>query len=165
MLKTFKSNFKIGLNIMISPIDDILQPGMQFLFLVSMVVVVLMRVLPRWMYKNDILKWFSQYEMILYIVAGCGIYHFLLLPILFVHEFGGYEGYDYRVLFQDENGEPMNQNILFRKDKNSPLEALHGVIEDMKQYGDKSTDTILSESLELNDTERIRVLASKIDGV
>ena len=150
---------------MISPIDDIFQPGIQLLFLASMVMVVIMATFPKRMFKNDILKRISQYEIVLYILAGCGIYHFFILPILFVHEFGGYEGYDYRVLFHDDNEEPMNHNILFRKDKYSTLEALQLVIRYMKQYEDKSTETVLSESLELNDKERITVLASKIDEV
>ena len=115
--------------------------------------------------KNEILKWCFKNKIILYIMAGCGIYHFLILPILFVHEFGGYEGYDYRVLFHDDYGEPKNQNILLRKDKYSTLEALKLVIENIKKYRNKSTETILSESLELNDKERIKVLASKIDDV
>jgi hypothetical protein len=150
---------------MVSPIDDIFQPGIQLLFVLSIITVSIMLQLPKLVNKNEILKWLSKYEIIIYILAGCGVYHFFILPILFVHEFGGYEGYDYRVLFHDDNEEPMNHNILFRKDKYSTLEALQLVIRYMKQFGDKSTETILSESLDLSDTERIKVLASKIDGV
>ena len=150
---------------MISPIDDIFQPGIQLLFVLSIITVSIMLQLPKLVNKNEILKWLSKYEIIIYILAGCGVYHFFILPILFVHEFGGYEGYDYRVLFHDDNEEPMNHNILFRKDKYSTLEALQLVIRYMKQFGDKSTETILSESLDLSDKERIKVLASKIDGV
>jgi hypothetical protein len=152
---------------MISPIDDIFQPGIQLLFLFSMITFLIMMKFPKWIdnNKNEILKFLSQNKILVYILAGCGVYHFFILPILFVHEFGGYEGYDYRTLFRDENEEPINKHILFRKDKHSTLEALQLVIEYMKKYGDKSTGTILGESLDLNDKERIKVLASKIDEV
>lgn len=150
---------------MISPIDDIFQPGIQLVFFLSMIIVFIIIKYPKWMIKNEYGKLLHQNKIILYIIAGCGIYHFFILPILFVHEFGGYEGYDYRTLFRDENEEPINQNILFRKDKHSTLEALNLVLKRMKIYSDKSTETILGESLDLNDKERIKVLASKIDEV
>ncbi len=89
-------------------------------------------------------------------------YH-LLLPIVFVHEFGAYEGYDYRNLLKDENGEPINQNIVFRKDKQTILEAVSRLVTYIKKDKDSSTEEIIGEAYELKNTERIQVLAGKID--
>jgi len=91
------------------------------------------------------------------------LYHYFILPIVFVHEFGAYEGLDYRNLLKDENGEPVNQNIVFRKDKQTTLEAVSGLVKYIKKDKDSSTEEIIGEAYELRDTERIQVLAGKID--
>ena len=98
-------------------------------------------------------------------ILGAGIYHYFILPIIFIHAFKGYEGYDYRTLFQNENNEPKYKNILLRSDKYSPLEAIHLLIKKIKTYENKITGEILYESLQLNDKNRIQILSQKINEV
>ena len=38
----------------------------------------------------------KNYKLGLNILGILGIYHYFVLPIIFVHEFGSYEGLDYR---------------------------------------------------------------------
>ena len=92
-----------------------------------------------------------------------GIYHYFVLPIIFVHEFGAYEGLDYRNLLKDDNGEPIHQNILFRKDKQTTLEAVSGLVNYIKRDKDIKTEEIISDAYELKNKERITVLSEKID--
>jgi hypothetical protein len=96
-------------------------------------------------------------------IVGAGIYHYLIIPILFVHEFNGYEGFDYRELLKNNLGEPVNNFILFRKDKHSPLEAITLLVNKINKYENTSSENILKNTLKLKNEERIKILASKID--
>ena len=101
--------------------------------------------------------------MIIYIFGALGLYNYFILPIVFVHEFGAYEGHDYRNIFKNENGEPKYQNIIFRKDKQTTLEAVSLLVKYIKKDKDIKTHEIIEEAYELRDKERIKVLAKKID--
>ena len=63
---------------MTSPIDDIFQPGIQLLFIVSILVVFIILRYPKWMIKNEYVQLLHQNKILLYIIAGCGIYHFFI---------------------------------------------------------------------------------------
>jgi len=148
---------------MLSIIDDFLQPVIQVGFIISMMVMAIQFKDPQMMKGNAILEWCEKHKTILFMIVGAGIYHFLVVPILFVHEFNGYEGYDYRDLLQNDEGEPINNFILVRKDKHSPLEAITLLVNKIKQYENTTTENILKNTLKLNNEERINTLASKID--
>ena len=105
----------------------------------------------------------KTHKLMIHIFGALGLYHYFVLPIVFVHEFGAYEGYDYRNLLKDENGEPINQNIVFRKDKQTTLEAVSGLVKYIKKDKDSSTEEIIGEAYELKNKERISVLSQKID--
>ena len=143
---------------MFSPIDDLFQPLIQIIFIVFILYFIIN--IKRYNNNNKNIK-----EYLFYMILGAGIYHYFILPIIFIHEFKGYEGYDYRTLFQNENDEPKYKNILFRSDKYSPLEAIHLLINKIKTYENKNTEEILSESLQLNDKKRIEILSQKINEV
>tara|TARA_B100001059_G_C17827003_1_gene582029 strand:- start:2329 stop:2760 length:432 start_codon:yes stop_codon:yes gene_type:complete len=143
---------------MFSPIDDLFQPLIQIIFIIF----ILYFIINIKKYNND-KKNIKEY--LFYMILGAGIYHYFILPIIFIHEFKGYEGYDYRTLFQNENEEPKYKNILFRSDKYSPLEAIHLLINKIKTYENKNTEEILSDSLQLNDKNRIKILSQKINEV
>lgn len=143
---------------MFSPIDDLFQPLIQIIFILF----ILYFIINIKKYNND-KKNIKKY--LFYMILGAGIYHYFILPIIFIHEFKGYEGYDYRTLFQNENDEPKYKNILFRSDKYSPLEAIHLLINKIKTYENKNTEEILYESLQLNDKNRIEILSQKINEV
>ena len=99
-------------------------------------------------------------------ILGAGIYHYFLMPIIFIHEFKGYEGYDFRNLFHNINSEPKYKNILLRSDKYSPLEAINLLIKKIKTYEPyKTTEEILSENLNLKDKNRIEILSQKINEI
>jgi len=136
-------------------IDYVLQPGIQILFILGLIGSAILLVTK--------VKMKQVYKMTLYIFGALGFYHYFILPIVFVHEFGAYEGYDYRNLLKDENGEPINQNIVFRKDKQTTLEAVSRLVTYIKKDNDSSTEEIIQEAYELRDTERIQVLSGKID--
>mgnify|MGYP006108325679 CR=1 FL=1 len=143
---------------MFSPIDDLFQPLIQIIFILC----ILYFIINIQKFNND-KKNIKKY--LFYMILGAGIYHYFILPILFIHEFKGYEGYDYRILFQDENNEPKYKNILLRSDKYSPLEAIHLLIKKIKTYENKNTEEIVNESLQLNDENRIKILSQKINEV
>jgi hypothetical protein len=136
-------------------IDYVLQPGIQILFIIGLIGSAIL--------LTKKVKLGSVYKMTLYILGSLGLYHYFVLPIIFVHEFGAYEGYDYRNLLKDNHGEPKYQNIIFRKDKQTTLEAVSGLVKCIKKYKNASTEEIIQEAYELRDTERIQVLAEKID--
>jgi len=136
-------------------IDYVLQPGIQLLFILGLIGSVILLVTK--------IKMKQVFRTALYIFGALGLYHYFILPIVFVHEFGAYEGYDYRNLFKNENGEPKYQNIVFRKDKHTTLEAVSGLVTYIKKDKDSSTEEIIQEAYELQDTERVTVLAGKID--
>jgi len=136
-------------------IDYVLQPGIQISFIIGMIGSLLLLMTDKKINKTI--------KIVLNILGIMGIYHYFILPIVFVHEFGAYEGLDYRNLLKDENGEPVNQNIVFRKDKQTTLEAVSRLVTYIKKNKDTSTEEIIGEAYELRDTERIQVLAGKID--
>ena len=148
---------------MVSIIDDVLQPAIQFLFIVSILLLIIKIKMPQLIKDNPILEWFNKNTIVLYMIVGASIYHFFILPILFVHEFNGYEGFDYRKLFQNVSEEPTNNFILFRKDKHSPLEAITLLVNKVKQQNNSSTENVLRNTLGLKNDERINTLATKID--
>lgn len=150
---------------MVSIIDDFLQPVIQLLFIISILIMIILYKYPKYSKEYDILEWCSKNKILLSMIVGAGIYHFFILPIIFIHEFNGYEGYDYRKLLHDEKEEPINNFILFRKDKHSPLEAISLLVNKIKQTDNTSTENILKNTLNLNNDERISILASKIDEV
>jgi len=136
-------------------IDYVLQPGIQILFILGLIGSAILLATK--------VKLGSVYKMTLYIFGALGLYHYFILPIIFVHEFGAYEGLDYRNLLKDNNGEPKYQNIIFRKDKQTTLEAVSRLVTYIKKDKDSSTEEIIEEAYELKNTERIQVLAGKID--
>ena len=138
---------------MISPIDDIFQPLIQIIFIIIII-------------YSLINNFDFNKKNILYMILGAGIYHYFIMPIIFIHEFKGYEGYDFRKLFHDINNEPKYKNILLRSDKYSPLEAINLLIKKIKTYEPyKTTEEILSENLNLRDKNRIEILSQKINEV
>ena len=136
-------------------IDYVLQPGIQLAFIIG--------ILGSLMIKLTNYKINKNYKLGLNILGILGIYHYFILPIIFVHEFGAYEGLDYRNLLKDNNGEPMNQNIIFRKDKQTTLEAVSGLVNYIKREKDITTEEIISDAYELKNRERIVVLSEKIN--
>ena len=148
---------------MVSIIDDVLQPVIQLLFIASIIVMVIKIKMPQLIKGNPILEWLNKNTIVLYMIAGASIYHFLISPILFVHEFNGYEGFDYRHLLKNNSGEPENNFILFRKDKHSPLEAITLLVNKIKQNNNSTTKNVLRNTLGLKNEERINTLATKID--
>lgn len=136
-------------------IDYVLQPGIQILFIIGLISLGIVLL-------SDI-KIKKNYKIIIYILSSLGIYHYFILPIIFVHEFGAYEGYDYRNLLKDENGEPKYQNIIFRKDKQTTLEAVSLLIKHIKNENDIETEKIIEDAFKLKNKERISVLSRKID--
>ena len=136
-------------------IDYVLQPGIQLAFIIG--------ILGSLMIKLTNYKINKNYKLGLNILGILGIYHYFILPIIFVHEFGAYEGLDYRNLLKDNNGEPINQNIIFRKDKQTTLEAVSGLVNYIKREKDITTEEIISDAYELKNRERIVVLSEKIN--
>ena len=136
-------------------IDYVLQPGIQMLFVLGLIGSI-------YLFLTD-KKINKTHKLMIHIFGALGLYHYFVLPIVFVHEFGAYEGYDYRNLLKDENGEPINQNIVFRKDKQTTLEAVSGLVKYIKKDKDSSTEEIIGEAYELKNKERISVLSQKID--
>tara|TARA_Y100000590_G_C15667422_1_gene995012 strand:+ start:1212 stop:1634 length:423 start_codon:yes stop_codon:yes gene_type:complete len=136
-------------------IDYVLQPGIQLLFIIGLIGSAIL--------LTTKIKMKQVYKITLYIFGALGLYHYFILPIVFVHEFGAYEGHDYRNLLKDNNGEPKYQNIIFRKDKQTTLEAVSLLVKYIKKDKDSSTEEIIQEAYELQDRERITVLAEKID--
>lgn len=136
-------------------IDYILQPGIQLAFIIGIIGSLVIKLTDYTINKN--------YKLGLNILGILGIYHYFILPIIFVHEFGAYEGLDYRNLLKDNNGEPIHQNIIFRKDKQTTLEAVSGLVGYIKREKDITTDKIISDAYELKNKERIIVLSEKID--
>jgi hypothetical protein len=148
---------------MISIIDDVLQPVIQGIFCISFLIIIIIMKYSQVIKGNVILEWCDKHKTILFMIVGAGIYHYLIIPILFVHEFNGYEGFDYRELLKNNLGEPVNNFILFRKDKHSPLEAITLLVNKIKKYENTSSENILKNTLKLKNEERIKILASKID--
>ena len=136
-------------------IDYVLQPGIQLAFIIGIISSVVIKLTDYKINKN--------YKLGLNILGLLGIYHYFILPIIFVHEFGAYEGLDYRNLLKDDNGEPVHQNIIFRKDKQTTLEAVSGLVGYIKREKDITTEEIISDAYELKNQERISVLSEKID--
>ena len=136
-------------------IDYVLQPGIKIAFIIG--------ILGSLMIKITNYKINKNYKLGLNILGMMGLYHYFILPIIFFHEFGAYEGLDYRNLLKDDNGEPIHQNILFRKDKQTTLEAVSGLVNYIKREKDITTDEIISDAYELKNKERIKVLSGKID--
>lgn len=136
-------------------IDYVLQPGIQLAFIIGIIGSVVIKLMNYKINKN--------YKLGLNILGILGIYHYFILPIIFVHEFGAYEGLDYRNLLKDDNGEPIHQNIIFRKDKQTTLEAVSGLVSYIKREKDITTDKIISDAYELKNQERISVLSEKIN--
>lgn len=136
-------------------IDYVLQPGIQLAFIIGIIGSLVIKLTDYKINKN--------YKLGLNILGILGIYHYFILPIIFVHEFGAYEGLDYRNLLKDNNGEPIHQNIIFRKDKQTTLEAVSGLVGYIKREKDITTDKIISDAYELKNKERIIVLSEKID--
>tara|TARA_Y100000591_G_C21264751_1_gene419915 strand:+ start:95 stop:517 length:423 start_codon:yes stop_codon:yes gene_type:complete len=136
-------------------IDYILQPGIQLAFIIGILGSLMIKLMNYKINKN--------YKLGLNILGILGIYHYFILPIVFVHEFGAYEGHDYRNIFKNENGEPKYQNIIFRKDKQTTLEAVSLLVKYIKKDKDITTSEIIEEAYDLQDRERITVLAEKID--
>ena len=79
-------------------IDYVLQPGIQLLLGLSAFASLYLLVS-----KDKINK---KLRFAINILGLIGIYHYFILPVIFVHEFGAYEGLDYRNIFKDENNEP-----------------------------------------------------------
>ena len=142
---------------MFSPIDDFFQPFIQIIFIII--------ILYSLLHIKEFIKNKNKKNILFFMILGAGIYHYFILPIIFIHEFKGYEGYDYRTLFHDENNEPKYKNILLRSDKYSPLEAINLLIKKIKTYENKNTNEILYENLQLNDKSRIETLSEKINEV
>jgi len=136
-------------------IDYVLQPGIQILFVLGLIGSIVLFLTDKKINKT--------HKLMIHIFGALGFYHYFVLPIVFVHEFGAYEGYDYRNLLKDDNGEPINQNIVFRKDKQTTLEAVSGLVKFIKKDKDSSTEEIIGEAYELKNKERITVLSQKID--
>ena len=136
-------------------IDYVLQPGIQLAFIIGIISSVVIKLTNYKINKN--------YKLGLNILGILGIYHYFILPIIFVHEFGAYEGLDYRNLLKDDNGEPIHQNIIFRKDKQTTLEAVSGLVGYIKREKDITTEEIISDAYELKNQERISVLSEKIN--
>ena len=136
-------------------IDYVLQPGIQLAFIIGIIGSLVIKLTNYKINKN--------YKLGLNILGVLGIYHYFILPIIFVHEFGAYEGLDYRNLLKDNNGEPIHQNIIFRKDKQTTLEAVSGLVGYIKREKDITTEEIISDAYELKNKERIIVLSEKID--
>ncbi len=136
-------------------IDYVLQPGIQLAFIIGILGSVVIKLMNYKINKN--------YKLGLNILGLLGIYHYFILPIIFVHEFGAYEGLDYRNLLKDDNGEPIHQNIIFRKDKHTTLEAVSGLVGYIKREKDITTEEIISDAYELKNQDRISVLSEKID--
>lgn len=136
-------------------IDYVLQPGIQLAFIIGIISSVVIKLTDYKINKN--------YKLGLNILGILGIYHYFILPIIFVHEFGAYEGLDYRNLLKDDNGEPIHQNIIFRKDKQTTLEAVSGLVGYIKREKDITTEEIISDAYELKNQERISVLSEKIN--
>ncbi len=136
-------------------IDYVLQPGIQLAFIIGIISSIFIKLTNYKINKN--------YKLGLNILGVLGIYHYFILPIIFVHEFGAYEGLDYRNLLKDDNGEPIHQNIIFRKDKQTTLEAVSGLVNYIKREKNITTDEIISDAYELKNKERIIVLSEKID--
>ena len=136
-------------------IDYVLQPGIQVAFIIGIISSIFIKLTNYKINKN--------YKLGLNILGILGIYHYFRLPINFVHEFGAYEGLDYRNLLKDDNGEPVHQNIIFRKDKQTTLEAVSGLVGYIKREKDITTEEIISDAYELKNQERISVLSEKID--
>ena len=136
-------------------IDYVLQPGIQLAFIIGILGSLVIKITDYKINKN--------YKLGLNILGLLGIYHYFILPIIFVHEFGAYEGLDYRNLLKDDNGEPVHQNIIFRKDKQTTLEAVSGLVGYIKREKDITTEEIISDAYELKNQERISVLSEKID--
>ena len=136
-------------------IDYVLQPGIQLAFIIGLISSIFIKLTNYKINKN--------YKLGLNILGILGIYHYFILPIIFVHEFGAYEGLDYRNLLKDDNGEPVHQNIIFRKDKQTTLEAVSGLVGYIKREKDITTEEIISDAYELKNQERIIVLSEKID--
>lgn len=136
-------------------IDYVLQPGIQVAFIIGIISSIFIKLTNYKINKN--------YKLGLNILGILGIYHYFILPIIFVHEFGAYEGLDYRNLLKDDNGEPIHQNIIFRKDKQTTLEAVSGLVNYIKREKNITTDEIISDAYELKNKERIIVLSEKID--
>jgi len=136
-------------------IDYVLQPGIQLAFIIGIIGSLVIKITDYKINKN--------YKLGLNILGSLGIYHYFILPIIFVHEFGAYEGLDYRNLLKDDNGEPIHQNIIFRKDKQTTLEAVSGLVGYIKREKDITTEEIISDAYELKNQERISVLSEKID--
>ena len=111
-------------------IDYVLQTGIQLAFIIG--------ILGSLMIKLTNYKINKNLKLGLNILGSLGIYHYFILPIIFVHEFGAYEGLDYRNLLKDDNGEPIHQNIIFRKDKNTTLEADLGLVGYIKRKTEKT---------------------------
>ena len=136
-------------------IDYVLQPGIQLAFIIGILGSLVIKITDYKINKN--------YKLGLNILGLLGIYHYFILPIIFVHEFGAYEGLDYRNLLKDDNGEPIHQNIIFRKDKQTTLEAVSGLVNYIKREKDITTEEIISDAYELKNKERIMVLSEKIN--
>ena len=77
--------------------------------------------------------------------------------------FDGIEFDTEHVILKDDNGEPIHQNIIFRKDKHTTLEAVSGLVGYIKREKDITTEEIISDAYELKNQERISVLSEKID--
>lgn len=136
-------------------IDYVLQPGIQIAFIIGIISSIFIKLTNYKINKN--------YKLGLNILGVLGIYHYFILPIIFVHEFGAYEGLDYRNLLKDDNGEPIHQNIILRKDKHTTLEAVSRLVSYIKREKDIKTNEIISDAYELKNKERIIVLSEKID--
>ena len=136
-------------------IDYILQPRIQIAFIIGIIGSIFIK-LTNYKINKNLNLGFN-------ILGVMGIYHYFILPIIFVHEFGAYEGLDYRNLLKDDNGEPINQNIIFRKDKQTTLEAVSGLVNYIKREKDITTDEIISDAYELKNKERVMVLSEKIN--
>ena len=119
-------------------IDYVLQPGIQLAFIIGILGSLVIKITDYKINKN--------YKLGLNILGLLGIYHYFILPIIFVHEFGAYEGLDYRNLLKDDNGEPIHQNIIFRKDKQTTLEAVSGLVGYIKREKDITTEEIISDA-------------------
>ena len=136
-------------------IDYVLQPGIQLILGFSVFASLYLLVS-----KAKINK---KLRLAINILCFIGIYHYFILPVIFVHEFGAYEGIDYRNIFKDENNEPRYSNILLRKDKHSTLEAVSGLVDYVKKDKDLTTYQIIDNAYDLKDKERIQILSEKID--
>ena len=136
-------------------IDYVLQPGIQLVLAFSVIASLYLLVSKDKINRN--------LHLAINILSLFGIYHYFILPVIFVHEFGAYEGLDYRNIFKDENNEPRYSNILFRKDKHSTLEAVSGLVKYVKKDKNLTTYQIIGNAYDLKDQERIQVLSEKID--